>query len=193
MARYTTTRGDKQRRFPGAETWKKAPRWLQLTLMWTGGLAALWFVFLILAVAFTARSLPSYAELKAAQTAQTIVVRAADGSEILELGPSYGEWLDKEDIPDAMKQAMIAVEDRRFYSHFGVDIWRTGGALLEPIRGSRSRVAGTSTITQQLARNIFLNSNRTMDRKIREAVLAMALELSFDKEQILELYLNKVY
>ena len=193
MARYTTTRGEKQRRFPGAETWEKTPRWLRLTLMWSGGLAALCFIFLVLAVVFTARSLPSYEELKAAQTAQTIVVRAADGSEILELGPSYGEWLDKEEIPDAMKQAMIAVEDRRFYSHFGVDIWRTGGALLEPIRGSRSRVAGTSTITQQLARNIFLNSNRTMDRKIREAVLAMALELSFDKEQILELYLNKVY
>ncbi|WP_370183028.1 transglycosylase domain-containing protein [Alteriqipengyuania sp.] len=193
MARYTTTRGEKQRRFPGAETWEKAPRWLQLTLMWTGGLAALSVIFLILAVAFTARSLPSYEELKAAQTAQTIVVRAADGSEILELGPSYGEWLDKEEIPDAMKQAMIAVEDRRFYSHFGIDIWRTGGALIEPMTGRRSRVGGTSTITQQLARNIFLNSNRTMDRKLREAVLAMALEMSFDKEQILELYLNKVY
>ncbi|MBB3033763.1 transglycosylase domain-containing protein [Alteriqipengyuania lutimaris] len=161
--------------------------------MWLGGLAALAVIFLMLAVAFAARSLPSYEELKAAQTAQTIVVRAADGSEILELGPSYGEWLDKEEIPDVMKQAMIAVEDRRFYSHFGVDVVRTGGAVLEPIFGSRSRVAGTSTITQQLARNVFLNSNRTIDRKLREGVLALALEAKFDKEQILELYLNKVY
>ncbi len=193
MARYVTTRGSKQRRFPGAETWEKTPRWLRLTLMWCGGLALLGLIFLFLAVAFAARSLPSYDELKAAQTAQTIVVRAADGSEILELGPSYGEWLDKEEIPEEMKQAMIAVEDRRFYNHFGIDVWRTGGALVEGITGSRARVGGTSTITQQLARNIFLNSNRSLDRKLREAVLAMALEMKFDKEQILELYLNKVY
>ncbi|WP_425341792.1 transglycosylase domain-containing protein [Citromicrobium bathyomarinum] len=193
MARIRTARKQRGSRFPGAETWEKTPRWLRLTIMWAGGLAALVVLFLLLAVAFAARSLPSYEELKAAQTAQTIVVRAADGSEIVELGPSYGEWLDKEEIPAVMKQAMIAVEDRRFYSHFGVDIWRTGGAFLEPIMGSRARVAGTSTITQQLARNVFLNSNRTIDRKLREAVLALALEAKFDKEQILELYLNKVY
>ena len=191
MARYTTTRGQGQRRFPGADIWEKSPRWLRLTIMWLGGLAALGVIFLLLAVAFAVRSLPSYDELKAAQTAQTIVVRAADGTEILELGPSYGEWLDSQEIPDVMKQAMIAVEDRRFYSHFGIDVVRTGGAFLEPILGSRARVAGTSTLTQQLARNVFLNSNRTIDRKLREGVLA--LEAKFDKEQILELYLNKVY
>ena len=122
MARYVTTRGDNKRRFPGAEMWDKTPRWLRLTLMWAFGLALLAVIFLFLAVAFAARSLPSYDELKAAQTAQTIVVRAADGSEIFELGPSYGEWLDQDQIPDEMKQAMVAVEDRRFYSHFGVDI-----------------------------------------------------------------------
>ena len=193
MARYVTTRGDNKRRFPGAEMWDKTPRWLRLTLMWAFGLALLAVIFLFLAVAFAARSLPSYDELKAAQTAQTIVVRAADGSEIFELGPSYGEWLDQDQIPDEMKQAMVAVEDRRFYSHFGVDIWRTGGALIEGLTGSRARVGGTSTITQQLARNVFLNSNRTLDRKVREAGLAMAIEMKFDKEQILELYLNKVY
>ncbi|WP_459788043.1 transglycosylase domain-containing protein [Alteriqipengyuania sp. 357] len=161
--------------------------------MWLFGLGVLAVVFLLLAVAFAARSLPSYQELKAAQTAQTIVVRAADGSAIVELGPSPGEWLDKEEIPEVMKQAMIAVEDRRFYSHFGIDPVRTGGAFLEPVLGSRARVAGTSTITQQLARNVFLNSNRTLDRKAREAILALALEAKFSKEQILELYLNKVY
>ena len=193
MAGHSITRAKGGRRFPGAQTWEKTPRWLRLTVMWAGGLAALAVLFLILAVAFAARSLPSYEELKAAQTAQTIVVRAADGSAIVELGPSPGEWLDKEEIPDAMKQAMIAVEDRRFYSHIGIDVWRTGGALVEGVTGSRSRVGGTSTITQQLARNVFLNSNRTLDRKLREAVLALALEMKFDKEQILELYLNKVY
>ncbi|GAB5348277.1 Biosynthetic peptidoglycan transglycosylase [Alteriqipengyuania sp. 357] len=193
MAGRKTVRVKEGRRFPGARTWEKTPRWLRLTIMWLFGLGVLAVVFLLLAVAFAARSLPSYQELKAAQTAQTIVVRAADGSAIVELGPSPGEWLDKEEIPEVMKQAMIAVEDRRFYSHFGIDPVRTGGAFLEPVLGSRARVAGTSTITQQLARNVFLNSNRTLDRKAREAILALALEAKFSKEQILELYLNKVY
>ena len=102
MAGQKITRAQGNRRFPGAQTWEKTPRWLQLTVMWGAGLAALAVIFLLLAVAFAARSLPSYEELKAAQTAQTIVVRAADGSEIVELGPSYGEWLDREQIPDVM-------------------------------------------------------------------------------------------
>ncbi len=150
-------------------------------------------LFLAFAVGFAARSIPSYYQLQASQTGQTILVRARDGSEIVELGPSFGEWLDYDEIPDTMKNAMVAVEDRRFRSHFGIDFWRTGGAIIEGLTGSRERVGGTSTISQQLARNLFLSSNRTFDRKAREAVLAMALEWRFTKEQILELYLNKVY
>ena len=156
-------------------------------------IALLGLIFLAFAVGFAAQSIPSFDELKATQNAQTIVVRARDGSEIVELGPSYGEWIDYEDIPDNMKNAMVAVEDKRFYSHLGVDPVRLGGAMMEAVTGERARVGGTSTITQQLARNIFLNSNRTIDRKAREAVLAMALEWKFSKEEILELYLNKVY
>ncbi len=88
-----------------------------------------------------------------------------------------------------MTNAMIAVEDKRFHSHFGIDPVRLTGALVEGVTGSRARLGGTSTITQQLARNLFLNSNRTFDRKAREAVLALALEWKFSKEEILELYL----
>ena len=156
-------------------------------------LAALAGVFLAFAVGFAAQSLPTFDELRATQTAQTIVVRARDGTEIVELGPSFGEWIEFEDIPDNMKNAMVAVEDKRFYSHLGVDPIRLTGALVEGVTGERSRLGGTSTITQQLARNVFLNNNRTIDRKAREAVLAMALEWKFSKEEILELYLNKVY
>ncbi len=154
--------------------------------------AMLGAVFLAFAVGFAARSLPSFYQLKSSQTAQTILVRARDGSEIVEIGPSFGEWLDYNDIPENMTNAMIAVEDRRFHSHFGIDPIRTGGAIIEGFTG-RDRIGGTSTISQQLARNLFLNSNRTFDRKAREAVLALALEWKFSKEQILELYLNKVY
>lgn len=162
-------------------------------LAWGGaGLALLGAFALGLAVLFAKNGLPSFSTLKANQNGQTIVVRARDGSQIVELGPSYGQWLRSEEIPQVMKDAMVAVEDRRFYSHPGIDpiglaravwVWATG----------EDRIEATSTITQQLARNIFLNSNRTFDRKLREGVLAMALEAKFSKEQILELYLNKVY
>ena len=166
--------------------------WIKRLALWSGGLALLGSIALALAVTFAMRSLPGYHQLKATQFSQTIVVRARDGTEIVELGPSYGRWLDYNQIPQVMKDAMISVEDRRFYSHFGIDpiglaravwVWATGD----------QRLGATSTITQQLARNLFLNSNRTVDRKAREVLLAMAMEAKFSKEQILELYLNKVY
>jgi penicillin-binding protein 1A len=168
-------------------------RWLKRVVFWSGALAALGLVFVAFAVGFAAQSLPSYATLKATQPGQTIVVRARDGRELVELGPSFGEWLNYDDIPENMTNAMIAVEDKRYHSHFGVDPVRLTGAVIEGVTGSRARLGGTSTITQQLARNLFLNNNRSVDRKAREAVLAMALEWKFSKEQILELYLNKVY
>ncbi len=177
----------------GKRDYSRVKFWARRISLWGGGLAILGLVFLGIAIAFAARSLPSYYQLKATQNAQTIVVRARDGSELVELGPSYGKWITSDQIPQVMKDAMIATEDKRYYSHFGVDPVRLTGAVIEGMTGERSRVGGTSTISQQLARNVFLNSNRTLDRKLREAVLAMALEWKFSKEQILELYLNKVY
>ncbi len=167
-------------------------RWTKRFALFGGGAAILGALFLAIAVGFAAREIPSFYQLKATQNAQTILVRARDGSEIVELGPSFGEWLDYDEIPQNMKNAMIAVEDRRYHSHFGIDPIRTTGAVLESFTGEK-RIGGTSTITQQLARNVFLSSNRTFDRKAREAILALALEWKFSKEQILELYLNKVY
>ena len=87
---------------------------------------------------------------------------------------------------------MVSVEDHRFYSHLGIDPMGLARAVYNAVQQERG-VSATSTITQQLARNVFLNSNRTLDRKAREAVLALALEWNFSKDQILELYLNKVY
>ncbi|MDY7098298.1 MAG: PBP1A family penicillin-binding protein [Pseudomonadota bacterium] len=169
--------------------------WKWTKRLFVGGLVVgvIGAIFLAFAVGFAAREIPSFYQLKATQNAQTILVRARDGSEIVELGPSFGEWIDYKDIPENMTNAMIAVEDKRFHDHYGVDPIRLTGAIVEGVTGARSRLGGTSTITQQLARNVFLNSNRTFDRKAREAILAMALEWKFSKEQILELYLNKVY
>lgn len=168
-------------------------RWVKRAALAGAALALLGVTVLGIAVFFAARTIPDFAALKASQPGQTIIVRARDGREIVELGPSFGEWLAYDEIPETMKNAMIAVEDKRFYSHFGIDPVRLVGAVAEFVLGERARIGGTSTITQQLARNLFLNNNRTPDRKAREAVLAMALEWKFTKEEILELYLNKVY
>ncbi|KLI64959.1 penicillin-binding protein [Aurantiacibacter marinus] len=172
----------------------KAGIWRWTKRLTVGGLllAILGAIGLFTSVYFAAQSMPSYAELKQSQNGQTILVRARDGSEIVELGPSYGQWLDADEIPQVMKDAMVSVEDHRYYSHFGVDPMGLARAVYNAAAEDR-QVSATSTITQQLARNVFLNSNRTMGRKAREAVLAMALEWNFTKDEILELYLNKVY
>ncbi|HEX8481676.1 MAG TPA: PBP1A family penicillin-binding protein [Allosphingosinicella sp.] len=155
------------------------------------GLIAL--VALVVAVGVAMSSLPSYGELvKREDLGQTIRVRAADGSMLIALGPHFGEWLSYQQIPDIMKDAMVAVEDKRFRSHLGVDPIGTARAF--KVRFTKGRwTQGGSTITQQLARNIFLTNSRTFGRKAREGVLALALERRFSKDQILELYLNRVY
>lgn len=95
-------------------------------------------------------------------------------------------------IPDAMKKATIAVEDRYFYQHFGFDPKRILASLYVNLREGR-KAQGASTITQQLARNLYLSLDKTWDRKIRELLLAIQLELHYPKEKILEMYLNQVY
>ena len=178
-----------------AEPARALPRWrvwLKRVFVWSGALAALLILALGTSVYFAARSMPGYATLMNSQVGQTIVVRARDGTEIVAMGPSYGQWLYADEIPQVMKDAMVAVEDRRYHSHFGIDPLGLVRALYVALRDD-APVRATSTISQQLARNVFLNSNRTIDRKVREAVLAMAREWTFSKEQILELYLNKVY
>jgi penicillin-binding protein 1A len=150
-------------------------------------------IALVVAVAVAMNSLPSYQELiRRDDLGQMIRIRAADGSVLVSLGPSFGEWLSYNEIPEIMKDAMVAVEDKRFRSHIGVD--PIGMARAFKVRFEQGRwTQGGSTITQQLARNIFLTNTRTFGRKVREGILALALERRFSKEQILELYLNRVY
>jgi penicillin-binding protein 1A len=148
---------------------------------------------LVIAVAVATAYLPSYSELtKRSDLGQMIRVRAANGQVLVSLGPSFGKWLPYDQIPPEMRAAMIAVEDKRFRGHIGVD--PIGIARSVAVRVKTGHFSqGGSTITQQLARNIFLTNNRTFARKIKEAILALALERKFSKDQILELYLNRVY
>jgi penicillin-binding protein 1A len=143
-------------------------------------------------VAIARGEIDSFEDLKASPNGQMIRVRAADGTVIQSLGPSFGRWLSIDQLPSEMKDAMVAVEDRRYYIHPGVDpIGITRSLYVRAIDGRWTQ--GGSTITQQLARNIYLNSNKEFGRKIREVILALAMETKFSKDQILELYLNKVY
>ena len=155
--------------------------------------ALLGILGLVVAVAVATAYLPSYSDLtKRSDLGQTIRVRAANGAVLLSLGPSFGRWLPYDQIPMEMRAALISTEDRRFRSHIGVDPIGIGRAIGSAfVKGHR--VSATSTITQQLARNIFLTNNRSYGRKFKEAILALALERKFSKDQILELYLNRVY
>src|SRR5574338_1600373 len=170
----------------GRRTFVSIVKWLVYA-----GILGLLAVIVAVAVAYS--QLPSYSQLeKRADLGQMIRVRAANGQVLVSLGPSFGRWLPYDQIPPEMRAAMIAVEDKRFRSHLGVD--PIGVVRAAKVRIDTGRWAqGGSTITQQLARNIFLTNSRTFGRKVKEAVLSLAIERKFSKNQILELYLNRVY
>ncbi|MCF2514951.1 PBP1A family penicillin-binding protein [Sphingomonas sp. G124] len=162
-------------------------------LKWALAIGFLGLVSLGVAVAVAMTQLPDYQQLsRRSDLGQMVRVRAADGTLLVSLGPSFGRWLNYDEIPPTMRSAMIAVEDKRFRSHIGVDPIGVARSFKVRIQ-SGSWKQGGSTITQQLARNIFLTNSRTFGRKVKEAILALALERKFSKNQILELYLNRVY
>jgi len=169
--------------------------WFRRLFRWGLGLAVVGLVAVVVAVGIAVQRIPSFEELKKSPAGQTIRVHAADGTVFLSLGPNYGRWLTLGETPQVMQDAMVAVEDRRFRYHPGVDPVGLSRAAVFAARnyGTGRRMQGASTITQQLARNIFLSNSYTWTRKGREMVLAMALEWKFSKDELLELYLNKVY
>ncbi|MEQ1408624.1 transglycosylase domain-containing protein [Neorhizobium sp. Rsf11] len=118
-------------------------------------------------------------------------ITAIDGSVIANRGSTGGEALALEEMSPYLPQAVIAIEDRRFYSHFGVDPFGLARALVNNLTGQP--IQGGSTITQQLAKNLFLSPERTFERKIQEVLLSFWLEHKFSKDQILAMYLNRVF
>ncbi|WP_115020005.1 transglycosylase domain-containing protein [Synechococcus sp. UW140] len=122
----------------------------------------------------------------------TITLLSSDGQVIQKLGPATREKVNPGEMPLLVKEAFVAAEDRRFYEHDGVDLWGISRALVTNLK-QRAVREGASTITQQLARTVFLSQDRTITRKLREAALAYKLERQLSKEQILEQYLNYVY
>ena len=158
-----------------------------------GALLFLWGVILGGgALAYFAFTLPDTNQLTSAERRPSVTILANDGSTIATFGDLFGQPLSLREMSPYLPKAVVATEDRRFYSHFGIDpvgLLRAGFADLR----TGHVVQGGSTITQQLAKTVFLTPERSLGRKIREALLALWLEHRFTKNQILEIYLNRVY
>jgi penicillin-binding protein 1A len=160
-------------------------RWALVLAIWGG-------VLLAGILGYFALTLPDTSDLKSAERRPSITLLTNDGGLLATFGDLFGEPLTLPEMPKYLSEAVIATEDRRFYSHFGIDPIGLARAAFVNLRAGHV-VQGGSTITQQLAKNIFLTPERTTARKIQEAMLALWLERKFTKDQLLEIYLNRVY
>jgi len=163
----------------------KAISWLFILGIW-GALAA------GAVVVYYAVQLPSSDTWKVPDRAANIRIVSANGQLISNRGKSGGEAVSLRELPYYVPAAFVAIEDRRFYEHFGVDVVGLASVALESIQAGEV-TRGASTITQQVAKNLFLTPDQTLGRKVQEAVLAVWLEQNYSKDDILELYLNRMY
>jgi penicillin-binding protein 1A len=149
------------------------------------------FLLLALVFGYFALSLPSLASLETLDPGRITRVTGKNGALVHEFYIQRRIWMPEEKMPERLKQAVIAIEDRSFREHWGVDLTAYPSALLPAVFGGRAR--GASTLTQQLAKNLFLTPERSLGRKAREILLAMSIERNYTKKEILEFYFNHVY
>ncbi|MET4476958.1 penicillin-binding protein 1A [Bradyrhizobium sp. F1.13.3] len=162
-------------------------------LVYWGAVLGLWGAIAVIGVViYVGAHLPPIQSLEIPKRPPTIQIVGIDGSMLAQRGEMAGANVALKDLPQYLPKAFIAIEDRRFYSHFGIDPVGILRALVANVL-HRGVSQGGSTLTQQLAKNLFLTQERTMARKLQEAELAMWLERKHSKNEILELYLNRVY
>jgi penicillin-binding protein 1A len=162
-------------------------------LIYWGIVMSIWAgIALVGIVGYYAAQMPAASSWTIPERPANLKIIATDGALIANRGATGGEALALEEMSPYLPQAVIAIEDRRFNSHFGVDPFGLARAVVTNLMSGRT-VQGGSTITQQLAKNLFLSSERTIDRKIQEVLLAFWLEHKFTKDQIMTMYLNRVY
>ncbi len=155
--------------------------------------AAVWVVLAVAGlVAWYATDLPDVDKALAATRQPSVRLTAASGAPLAAFGDIHGPAVRLDALPGALVQAVLATEDRRFYHHYGIDPIGLVRAVVANVRAGRI-VQGASTITQQVAKNLFLTPERTVKRKVQEVLLALWLENKFSKNQILTVYLNRVY
>jgi penicillin-binding protein 1A len=175
--------------WPGWARWPLRAVGMLAAAALAGALALLMLVAIALAVAYP--NLPEISGLTDYRPKLPMRIYSADGVLIGEFGEERRNFTPIAEIPKVMQQAVLAIEDARFYQHSGVDykgVLRAGLAQL-----SESRSQGASTITMQVARNFYLSTEKTFTRKIYEVLLALKIESQLNKEQILELYMNQIY
>ena len=191
-SRSSAGRGKAKRR-GGAKPRKAARRGLLRPLLTWSLVAAIWLSIIGAGVvAWFAYDLPDVSRIAELTRRPSVTLLAEDGSRLAAFGDLYGEAVRLRDLPPHVPHAVLAVEDRRFYEHVGLDIWGLMRAVVVNLQAGRI-VQGGSTITQQLAKIMFLTPERSLKRKVQEALLAFWLERRFTKDQILTLYLNRVY
>ena len=162
-------------------------------LFYWGAVLGLWGAIAgVGVVVWVGAHLPAIQSLEIPKRPPTIQITGADGSVLAIRGEMAGSNIALKDLPPYLPKAFIAIEDRRFYSHFGIDPWGILRAAVANVL-HRGVSQGGSTLTQQLAKNLFLTQERTFQRKLQEAELALWLERKHSKAEILELYLNRVY
>ena len=171
------------------------PDFIRKALMVMAAGAAAVVLGLVVLVAVAVQGLPDYKQLADYRPPVTSRVHAGDGSLIAEFATEHRVFVPIQEIPDHVKQAFISAEDKSFYKHSGLDYAGLARATLTNIGSifTGDRMQGASTITQQVAKNMLLTSDRTIMRKIKEAFLAQRIERALDKERILELYLNQIF
>ena len=167
---------------------KKKSRLRRYVIRTALGIAAVF----VLMMAWFFYSLPSIDDLNKFTKAPSILIKSEDGQIIGSSGDIYGDYISFSELPSSLVDAVVATEDRNFYHHFGVDPFGLLRATVANIR-ARHVVQGGSTITQQVAKNVFLTPERSFKRKLKEMLLALKLERRFSKEDIMSIYLNRVY
>ncbi len=177
--------GKRPGNYPGRHLLRRAVKLALLLFLWSAIIGAG-------ALGYFALTLPDTSQLAIAGRRPSVTILAEDGALIATFGDLFGQPLRLKEMSPLLPKAVIATEDRRFYRHFGVDPIGVVRAALTDLR-ARQIVQGGSTITQQLAKIVFLTPERSLARKIRETLLALWLEHRFAKDQILEIYLNRVY
>jgi penicillin-binding protein 1A len=189
--RSTPRSSGRRARQEGYDDGGGAPR--RWRVLYFVSIGAVWAGVAIAAVlAYFAADLPSTEGLLRQERTHAVTLLDVNGRVIARRGIDSGLPVTLRDLPAVVPQAVLASEDRRFYSHSGLDFWGLGRAAWVNMNAGRV-VQGGSTITQQLAKNLFLKPERTYGRKIQEALLAVYLEMSYSKDEILSLYLNRVY
>src|SRR5918912_215289 len=173
---------------------------MKLLLRFFGWIFAVGTVFFLVGIAAAAglfwhfsKDLPDYSQLQDYEPPVMTRVHASDGSLIAEYARERRLYVPIQAIPKLVTAAFLSAEDKNFYKHAGIDPEGIVRAIVANLKSGGKREQGASTITQQVAKNFLLSNERTYERKIREALIALRIESAFPKDKILELYLNEIY